>query len=135
MRLGRQILAAHAATCVQNLAASLGGHARTKAVAAFADQITGLIGAFHRAVPYILASRNPDGFDSLVNSVSPITCPSRASQFAIPLNPGVLQALLQKTFMLTLRQRHGDQAGVIRVTYPKQLGIQGVTGHDFVQRE
>jgi hypothetical protein len=38
------------ATCVDDLAASFGCHARTETVAAFADEVTRLKGAFHRSV-------------------------------------------------------------------------------------
>jgi len=50
------------ATRVDNLATRFGCHARTKAVTAFADEIRGLKGAFHRAVSNI-AKRLADSRD------------------------------------------------------------------------
>lgn len=41
---------------IQDLAASFGGHARTEAVAAFANQVRWLIGAFHRSVSVLCFS-------------------------------------------------------------------------------
>ena len=51
--LGAQRFPALGAACVQDLSASLGGHARTKAVAPFADQVRRLKCAFHRASPCV----------------------------------------------------------------------------------
>src|SRR6056297_256963 len=47
---GAQRLAATRTTRVKDLAAGLGGHACAKPVAALANQVRGLVGAFHRSV-------------------------------------------------------------------------------------
>ena len=49
-RSGAERLPALRATCVDDLAACLGGHARAEPVAPLADQVRGLKGAFHRVL-------------------------------------------------------------------------------------
>jgi len=51
MELGGQTLAAFCAAPRQNLAATDGGHAGTKAVPTFANNDAGLKGAFHETTP------------------------------------------------------------------------------------
>ena len=49
-RLGAQRFPALGAACIDDLATSFGGHARTKTVATLAHEVRRLVGAFHRSV-------------------------------------------------------------------------------------
>lgn len=80
----RKFLAPDATTRIQDLLASFGGHTRTEPVAALADQITGLIGAFHRAVPFIRATAIRQDSETCSRSGVPDTSDRHTSQFGFP---------------------------------------------------
>src|SRR6056297_730405 len=65
-RLRAQRLTATRTTCVQDLAAGFGGHARAEPVAAFANQVRGLKGAFHRSVSDVGATLQSESHTALM---------------------------------------------------------------------
>jgi hypothetical protein len=85
IKSSREFLAADATTRIQDLLASFGGHAGAEPVATLADQITWLIGAFHRAVPFIPATAIRQDSETCSMSGVPDTSDQTTSQFGFPV--------------------------------------------------
>jgi hypothetical protein len=84
IKSSREFLAPDATTRIQDFLPCFGRHAGAEPVAALADQITGLIGAFHRAVPFILATAIRQDSETCSMSGVPDTSDGRTSQFGFP---------------------------------------------------
>ena len=59
LSLRAQSLTATCTTCIQDLATGFRYHTRTEAVAALANQVRGLVGAFHRSVSVLVIMPAP----------------------------------------------------------------------------